>query len=46
MENIIIRKADTNDLKSIQDLNNRLFELEYNQFDDTLRVGWPYEKKR
>ena len=42
---INIRRANINDLSCIQDLNNSLFELEYNNFDDTLKVGWPFEKE-
>ncbi len=42
---INIRRANINDLSYIQDLNNSLFELEYNNFDDTLKVGWPFEKE-
>ena len=35
MEKVIIRKATIEDLSSIQELNNSLFELEYENFDDT-----------
>lgn len=45
MEGTIIRKATINDLNSIQELNNKLFELEFNNFDDTLKLGWPFEKE-
>lgn len=45
MEKVIIRKANLEDLTSIQELNNSLFDLEYNNFDDTLKVGWPFEKE-
>lgn len=41
--NVTIKKASLEDLKAIQNLNNKLFELEYNNFDPTLKVGWPYE---
>ena len=34
-----IRKATIEDLASIQKLNNSLFELEYENFDDTLKKG-------
>lgn len=44
MEKVIIRKAVLEDLNSIQKLNNSLFDLEFNNFDDTLKVGWPFEK--
>lgn len=36
---IEIKKADITYLKNIQDLNNQLFELKYNNFDSTLKVG-------
>ena len=44
MKSIEIRKANLQDLSSIQELNNKLFELEYENFDDTLKVGWPFEE--
>ncbi len=44
MNEILIRQAKLEDLFSIQTLNNKLFELEYANFDDTLKVGWPFEK--
>lgn len=33
------------DLISIQNLNNSLFDLEFNNFDNTLKTGWPFEKE-
>ena len=42
---IIIRKANIEDLRAIQELNNKLFELEYNKFDPSLKVGWPFTEK-
>lgn len=42
---INIRKANINDLKEIQNLNNLLFELEYNNYDNTLKLVWPLEKE-
>ena len=45
MGKVIIRKATINDLNSIQELNNSLFDLELNNFDDTLKQGWPFEKE-
>ena len=42
---IIIKKATIENLKDIQELNNKLFELEYENFDDSLRVGWPLENE-
>jgi diamine N-acetyltransferase len=45
MNEIIIRKAILEDLFDIQSLNNKLFDLEYKNFDDTLKVGWPFEKE-
>ena len=40
---IKIRMANINDLEDIQNLNNSLFELEYNNYDDTLKLNWPLE---
>jgi len=45
MEKINVRKATLQDLASIQELNNNLFDLEYNNFDDTLKVGWTFEEE-
>ena len=42
---INIRIANLDDLKDIQNLNNSLFELEYNNFDDTLKLGWPLDNE-
>ena len=39
--NVIIRKANIEDTKSVQELYFRLFELEYNNFDATINVEWP-----
>ncbi len=41
---IEIKKADITYLADIQNLNNQLFELEYNNFDSALKVGWTYKK--
>ena len=41
--NIEIKRASIKDLEDIQRLNNQLFELEYTNFDPTLKVGWPFE---
>ena len=38
-----IKKATIDDLNTIQELNNKLFELEYNNFDPSLKIGWPFE---
>lgn len=43
--NITIKKARIENLKEIQELNNQLFELEYNNFDPALKVGWALEKE-
>lgn len=32
-------------LNEIQELNNQLFELEYNNFDSSLKVGCSFEKE-
>ncbi len=42
MGSIRIRQAVIADLVAIQTLNNKLFELEYANFDNTLKVGWPF----
>lgn len=43
--NITIRKANIDDLECIQKLNSKLFEKEYREFDDSLKVSWPFEKE-
>jgi ribosomal protein S18 acetylase RimI-like enzyme len=40
---ISIRKAHEDELKSIQDLNHKLFLWDYDR-DPTLNINWPYEK--
>lgn len=40
MNNLIIRKATLNDLSIVQELNNNLFELEIENYDDTLVKNW------
>lgn len=45
MEKINIRKATLQDLKSIQILNDNLFDLEFNNFDDTIKRDWALEKE-
>ncbi len=40
-----IRKANTNDLAKILELNNKLFEYEQKNYDPVLMVGWPYTEK-
>ncbi len=44
MEKVIIRKAELEDLTSIQKLNDNLFDIEFNNFDDTLKREWALEK--
>lgn len=43
--NVIIKRANIENLEDIQKLNNHLFELEYENFDPSLKVGWPFEKE-
>lgn len=43
--NIEIKRADISNLKDIQELNHQLFELEFNNFDPSLKVGWTFEKE-
>lgn len=38
----IIKIATINDLAVIQELNLKLFEKEYTEFDDTLDCGWTF----
>ena len=45
MEKVIIRKAGLEDLTSIQKLNDNLFDLEFNNFDNTLKREWALEKE-
>ena len=45
MDRVEIRKATIKDLNMIRKLNNSLFELEYNNFDDTLKLNWPMEQE-
>lgn len=45
MDDILIRKANIEDLKSIQELNNDLFNLEIDNYDPTLVKDWPYSKE-
>ena len=41
MDNLLIKKATLEDLKTIQNLNNQLFELEKENYDSTLVSNWP-----
>lgn len=41
---IIIKKAILEDLKGVQKLNYKLFELEYNNFDPDLNMEWTFSK--
>ena len=43
--NIIIKRATIENLREIQQLNNQLFELEYNEFDSSLKVGWTFKEE-
>ena len=40
MKNLLIRKANLNDLSYIQELNNNLFDLELENYDPTLVKDW------
>ena len=42
--NITYRKATSRDLKEVQKLNYKLFELEYNNFDPALIMDWTFSK--
>lgn len=41
---IIYRKAMLEDFECIQELNYKLFDLEYNNFDPALNMNWTYSK--
>ena len=41
---IEIKRADITYLADIQNLNNQLFELEHNNFDSVLKIGWAFEE--
>ena len=41
MNDLIIRKATIDDLKDIINLNNKLFKLEKENYDNTLVEDWP-----
>lgn len=43
--NMIIRKANIDDLKYVQELNYKLFDLEYNNFDSELNMEWTFSEK-
>ena len=45
MNNVIIRKATLEDLKTIQELNNSLFKLEKENYDSTLVENWPLSEE-
>lgn len=38
---MLIRRANVKDLESIQNLNSKLFDLEYNNFDNSITLEWP-----
>ncbi len=40
--NITIKTADLNDLQKIQELNFKLFEKEYKEYDPLLDLGWTF----
>ncbi len=42
---IKIKKANMEDFQKVQELNHKLFELEYEFYDSSLNVGWTYEKE-
>ncbi len=43
-DKIIIRKARAIDLTKIQELNKKLFELEFNCFDRDLNIDWTFSQ--
>ena len=44
MNNVLIRKANKDDLVGILDLNFALFKKEFEEFDDTLNIKWAHSK--
>jgi len=38
---VVVRKAEITDLKYIQRLNKELFDLEFKNYDSTLKPEWP-----
>lgn len=44
MSNIVIKKAEIENLEDIQFLNNRLFEYEYEGWDKDLKLGWSFDE--
>ena len=40
--NVIIKKATLKDLKSIQELNLKLFEKEHKEYDKSLNLNWTF----
>ena len=42
---IVIRKALIDDLKIVQELNYKLFDLEYNNFDPALNMQWTFSER-
>ena len=42
---IIIRKALIDDLKIVQNLNYKLFDLEFNNFDPALNMKWTFSER-
>lgn len=43
--NIEIKRANRSNFKEIQLLNHKLFELEFDNFNPALKVGWTYEEE-
>lgn len=41
---VTIRRATIEDLEYIQELNYKLFELEYNNFDPALNMNWTFSQ--
>lgn len=42
---IVIRKATLEDLKAVQDLNYKLFDFEYENFDSSLNMKWTFSEE-
>lgn len=44
MDNVLIRRANKDDLDGILDLNFALFKKEFEEFDDTLNISWAHSE--
>ncbi len=45
MNEVTIKKANINNISEIINLNRKLFENEYDNYDNTLNIEWPLSKE-